>query len=92
MIRKLIIYTRMTSFLQKAIDLVGSQTALAEAIGVHQTTVWFWLHESKQGVPGHHCAAIEAITDGAVTAEQLRPDVFRRVKVKQQRTEERVHG
>ncbi len=61
--------------LQKAIDLLGSQTALARAIGTKQQTVWTWLNVSKR-VPAEACAKIEYVTSGAVTRSDLRPDLW----------------
>lgn len=60
--------------LTKAIDLFGSQAALASAIGVKQQNVWNWLNRGG-GVPAEHCPAIEKATAGAVRCEELRPDV-----------------
>ncbi|MCU7933710.1 MAG: helix-turn-helix domain-containing protein [Candidatus Thiodiazotropha sp. (ex Dulcina madagascariensis)] len=66
-----------TEPLQKAIRLAGGQTALAALIGrgVKQGHVWGWLNRDKK-VPAEHCKAIEYKLDGAVKAEELRPDVF----------------
>lgn len=40
-----------------------------------QGHVWAWMHRYKQGVPSQYCPAIEMLTQGQVTREQLRPDV-----------------
>jgi DNA-binding transcriptional regulator YdaS (Cro superfamily) len=63
--------------LEKAIQLAHGQTALARMIGrgVKQGHVWAWLNRDGK-VPAEHCRAIEYVLDGAVTAEELRPDVF----------------
>jgi DNA-binding transcriptional regulator YdaS (Cro superfamily) len=63
--------------LEKAIRLAHGQTALARMIGrgVKQGHVWAWLNRDGK-VPAEHCRAIEYGLDGAVTAEELRPDVF----------------
>lgn len=59
--------------LQKAIDLFGSQTRLAEKLGVHPMVISHW---KKRGVPAGYCRKIEGISNRAVTAEELRPDIF----------------
>lgn len=64
----------MKSFLLKAVDICGSQTALAVAIGVQQPHVWNWIHRSNGVVPVEHCTAIEQATNGLVTRENLRED------------------
>jgi DNA-binding transcriptional regulator YdaS (Cro superfamily) len=63
------------SAIQKAVDAVGSQAALAKAIGVPPALVWQWLN-SRRPVAAQHCIPIEAATAGAVTRYDLRPDVF----------------
>lgn len=77
-----------SSPIQKAVDLIGGQSALAKAIfGWHllqgrkvkisQANIWAWLNVSKSPMPpAEHCRAIEEITAGAVTRYDLRPDVF----------------
>lgn len=62
--------------LQKAVDLVGGQAALAEKIGKKQPHVWNWLNRGNKRAPGEFCIAIEQATDGRVTRYELRPDVF----------------
>ncbi len=57
-----------------AADMLGSQVALAEALGVTKAAVGQWKGEGRR-VPAEHCPAIERITGGAVRCEQLRPDV-----------------
>lgn len=61
----------MTS-LEHAIQIVGSQTALAKQLGVAQGHVWHW---TKSKVPAEHCPSIERATGGVVRCEDLRPDV-----------------
>lgn len=60
--------------LQKAIDLAGTQAALADRIGVPQQLVSYWLTKSRRGVPGEYCGAIEAAT--GIKKHELRPDIF----------------
>lgn len=61
------------SALQAAIDYFGSQKALAEALGVVPMAVTNW---KERQVPVLQCIAIERVTEGSVTKEQLRPDIF----------------
>lgn len=64
--------------LERAIEIVEGQSALARAIGdpIQQGHVWYWLREKGGEVPAEHCAAIERATDGKVTRQDLRPDIF----------------
>lgn len=61
--------------LERAIEIAGGQSALADKIGgkIKQGHVWWWLKESGR-VPAEHCIAIENAT--GVTRYELRPDVF----------------
>lgn len=65
--------------LQKAVEILGSQTRLAQAIGVRQQNVWSWLNLAKK-VPAEYCRAIEKATSGQISKETLRPDVFGKEK------------
>jgi DNA-binding transcriptional regulator YdaS (Cro superfamily) len=59
--------------LQKAIELLGSQVALAKALGVTPMAVSQW---KDRGIPAERCPDIERVTNGAVRREDLRPDLF----------------
>lgn len=61
-----------------------SMAEFARAIGVNQDQVRQWRHETDGRRPSHTSAAlIERGTDGAVTCEELRPDlVWTRIKDK----------
>ncbi|OGA14494.1 MAG: hypothetical protein A3H32_11775 [Betaproteobacteria bacterium RIFCSPLOWO2_02_FULL_63_19] len=61
--------------LNRAIEQVGGQSALARACGVKQGHVWHWLNKSRR-VPADHVLAIEAATGSAITRYELRPDIF----------------
>jgi len=63
--------------LQKAVYLVGGQTALANAIGgkCRQGHVWKWLNRCKS-LPAERAIQIERATNGRVTRHELRPDLF----------------
>jgi DNA-binding transcriptional regulator YdaS (Cro superfamily) len=58
----------------RAAKVVGSQTALAAALGVTKAAVGQWKDEGRR-VPAEHCPSIERLTNGAVRCEDLRPDV-----------------
>jgi DNA-binding transcriptional regulator YdaS (Cro superfamily) len=60
--------------LDKAADIVGSQSALAVSLGVTKSAVNQWKDEGRR-VPAEKCPAIERLTKGAVRCEDLRPDV-----------------
>jgi len=62
------------SNLQKAVEILGGVGKLAIAIGEKQPTVSNW--KKRGSVPPVHCIAIEMATDGRVTAQDLRPDIF----------------
>lgn len=58
----------------RAARAVGSQTALAAALGVTKAAVGQWKDEGRR-VPAEHCPSIERLTGGVVRCEDLRPDV-----------------
>lgn len=57
--------------LKKAIDIAGSQSALAKKIGLVPQVVNNWL--ARGNVPAEYCPNIEQAT--GVRCEDLRPDV-----------------
>ncbi|PRG29273.1 hypothetical protein C6T62_24300 [Burkholderia multivorans] len=59
--------------LLKAIQLAGSQSALARLLGKSQPLIFKWLN-SPNGLAPEHCAAIERVFPGAVTRRDLRPN------------------
>ncbi len=59
--------------LKRACELLGSQAALARALGVKPPTVKAWIDE-KRPVPARLCVAIEQVTRGAVTRQELHPN------------------
>jgi DNA-binding transcriptional regulator YdaS (Cro superfamily) len=60
--------------LQEAIEIKGSQLALAEALGKKQGHVSFWLHKAKKISPSI-AIAIEQATDGMVPRHRLCPEL-----------------
>lgn len=61
--------------LEKAIEIAGTQTALAEMIGAKQQHVSYWLTRGKE-VPPKYAIRIERLTGGKVTKEMLSPETF----------------
>jgi DNA-binding transcriptional regulator YdaS (Cro superfamily) len=57
--------------LSKAIEIAGSQTALAKKLGISPQVVNNWL--ARRNVPAQYCPDIEQAT--GVRCEELRPDV-----------------
>ena len=58
--------------IKHACEILGSQKALAELLGVTSGAVSQW---AVGRVPFEHVIKIEQITNGAVRCEDLRPDV-----------------
>ena len=61
--------------LKTAIEIVGSQQALADKIHVNQQRISYWLNESKK-VPAEFVLSIETATNRQVRRTQLRPDIY----------------
>lgn len=53
-----------------------SQAAFAQRLGVSQSTVSSWVCGRINEVPPDRCVAVEALTGGHVSCEQLRPDLL----------------
>lgn len=70
----------MEHVIDRAARALGSQRALAVAVGVTKAAVWQWKSKDHKGkgrkVPVEHCLAIERATNGAVTRRDLRPDDY----------------
>ena len=60
--------------LDRASEIVGSQTALAALLGVSKGAVSQWKEVGRR-VPAEYCPLIERATAGQVRCEDLRPDV-----------------
>lgn len=60
--------------LDQAIELLGSQQLLADALGIKSPSISEW--KSRGRVPVERCVDIERATKGAVTRHALRPDIF----------------
>lgn len=61
--------------IRRAIELAGSQRALAEKTGLSQQGISWLLNDAPQ-VSAEHAIAIEVATSGEVTRKDLRPDLF----------------
>lgn len=59
-----------------AIEIVGSQAKLADAIGVRQQTISKLLRGQRQKVSAEIAVGIHQATGGKVSKWQLRPDLF----------------
>lgn len=66
---------------EAAAKIVGSQKALARALGISSAAVGQWGREgaASRGVPPRQCVRIEQLTVGAVTRRELRPDDWREI-------------
>lgn len=60
--------------LDKVIEIVGSQRALAKALGVSLQAVNQWVN-GKRRLPPMRALCIQKLTGGRVTAASLRPDL-----------------
>lgn len=63
----------MNKQFKKACDIVGSQNKMAQKLGVSRQAVYAWLAGK---VPVRRVIAIERLTGGKVTRNQLRPDIY----------------
>lgn len=62
--------------LDKAIQLCGGLSSLAEKIGASSARLGNW---RVRGVPFEHCLSIEIATGGKVTRKDLRPSDWQNV-------------
>lgn len=69
---------RHMNSIKRAADSLGSQAALAEAVGVKQPTISEWARGDRP-VPIERCVDIERATDRAVMRWDLRPDDWHRI-------------
>jgi DNA-binding transcriptional regulator YdaS (Cro superfamily) len=60
--------------IKKAIEIIGSQTALAEKLGCTPQAVQQW--EASGTVPVKRVIGIEQATGGVITRHELRPDIY----------------
>lgn len=60
--------------LKEACINLGGQALMARYLGVSPPTINQWV-SGVRPIPAERCLEIEKITEGAVTCEELRPDV-----------------
>jgi len=60
--------------IERAVSLVGGQSALARIIGIKPQSVRHWVVSGL--VPPRRVIAIEEATGGKVTRQELRPDIY----------------
>jgi DNA-binding transcriptional regulator YdaS (Cro superfamily) len=61
------------SAIEKVVEIIGSQTALAQITGVKQAHVWNWLRLHKRA-PAKYIRRISKATEGKVSIEELLQD------------------
>lgn len=64
----------MNQVIKKAIDLLGGQQKMADAISVSQSAVHKWLH-NKIKISPENVVRIVEVTQGKVQGYDLRPDL-----------------
>lgn len=64
----------MSTALDMAIQVLGSQAALARHLGIRPQAVQQWTITGR--APAQRCLAVEHATRGSVSRYALRPDVF----------------
>jgi DNA-binding transcriptional regulator YdaS (Cro superfamily) len=64
----------MNAHIIEAVRLLGSQKALADACGVSQAAVSKWVNGGQ--ITAEKALLVQRSTDGAVSAQDLRPDIF----------------
>lgn len=62
-----------TTALQRAVDLAGSQSKFAEAIGTSQQNVSNWVAKGKS-LPAEYVLAAERVL--GISRHDLRPDIY----------------
>jgi DNA-binding transcriptional regulator YdaS (Cro superfamily) len=64
----------MNSQIEKAVEIAGGQVQLAKACKVSQPAVFKWLRGGR--ITAENAIKVETATDGQVTRQDLRPDIF----------------
>ena len=65
--------TNVNASVKRACKAVGSQRALAMALGIAVAQVNQWV-TGRRGVPAKYCQSIVELTEGLVSVQELRPD------------------
>lgn len=66
----------MDTPLDKAVGILGGQSALATAVGVKQAHVWNWLNRQGRQAPAEKVLAVSKATNWRITPHELRPDIY----------------
>jgi len=66
---------RQNKVLLKIVEKVGSISEVAKLVGVSRQSVSMWLNNHRP-ISAKAVKQLVALSDGEVTEEQLRPDVF----------------
>jgi DNA-binding transcriptional regulator YdaS (Cro superfamily) len=67
---------RHRNLIKRAIKIAGSQEELAAATGLTQQGISYLLNDAKK-VSGEAAVAIHKATNGQISKEDLRPDLFK---------------
>lgn len=68
--------TSENPIIRAAIEIVGSQAKLADAVGVRQQTISKLLLGQREKISGEIAVGIHQATEGKVPKWQIRPDLF----------------
>ncbi len=60
---------------KEIIKHLGGVQRVAKALGLNYMTVWQW--QTRGRIPASYCMEIERVWHGAITAEEIRPDIFK---------------
>ena len=60
--------------IEKAVSIIGSQSAVARLFGIKPQAVQLWCSSGR--VPAERVIEIEKATNGEVTRQELRPDLY----------------
>ena len=65
----------MSHPIDKVAVIIGSQSLLAEALGISKGAVNQWKTNGRK-IPAEHVLKIESLTNGKVSRHELRPDIY----------------
>ena len=65
----------MNIHIKKAIEIMGTQSALAKAIGVKQQHIHKWLYQVRK-IPAEYVLPIERAVNGKISRYKMRPDIY----------------
>lgn len=67
----------MKELIIQAVEIAGSQKALADRLGVSPQAVWAWINRGS--VPSEYGAGIEDATHGVVSRKAMWPDDWHKI-------------